>query len=107
MVEGSQGGRGSWDEGALEFAGLSRVRLDALLQELLGRVDEIMDHQERLRALLDAVVGIGADLNRNSTLDRVVTAACELVGARYGALGVVGRDGKRLVRFIPAAATEN
>ena len=91
---------GSWDEGALEFAGLSRVRLDALLQELLGRVDEIMDSQERLRALLDAVVGIGADLDLNSTLDRIVTAACELVGARYGALGVVGPDGKRLVRFI-------
>ncbi|MEU4392154.1 GAF domain-containing protein [Kribbella sp. NPDC023855] len=91
---------GSWDDGALEFAELSRVRLDALLQELLGRVDEIMDSQERLRALLDAVVGIGADLDLNSTLDRIVTAACELVGARYGALGVVGPDGKRLVRFI-------
>ena len=92
--------RGSWDEGTLEFAGLSRVRLDALLQELLGRVDEIMDSQERLRALLDAVVGIGADLDLSSTLDRIVTAACELAGARYGALGVVGPDGKRLVRFI-------
>ncbi|GAA0927533.1 two-component system sensor histidine kinase [Kribbella koreensis] len=97
--------RASWDEGALEFAGLSRVRLDALLQELLGRVDEIMDSQERLRALLDAVVGIGADLDLTSTLDRIVTAACELVGARYGALGVVGHDGKRLVRFITHGVT--
>jgi len=84
----------------LEFSGLSRVRLDALLQELLGRVDEIMDYQDRLRALLDAVVGIGADLDLNSTLDRIVSAACELADARYGALGVVGPDGKRLVRFI-------
>src|SRR5215217_680858 len=98
-------GRGSWDEGALEYAGLSRVRLDALLEELLGRVNEIMDHQERLRALLDAVVGIGADLDLNSTLDRIVTAACELVGARYGALGVVGHDRKRLVRFITHGVT--
>src|SRR5690349_7932717 len=64
-----------------------------------------MDHQERLRALLDAVVGIGADLDLNSTLDRIVTAACELVGAQYGALGVVGRDGKRLVRFITRGVT--
>ncbi|MDX6252786.1 MAG: hypothetical protein QOF10_6146 [Kribbellaceae bacterium] len=96
---------GSWDEGALEFAGLSRVRLDALLQELLGRVDEIMVSQERLRALLDAVVGIGSDLDLNSTLDRIVTAACELVGARYGALGVVGPDGSRLVRFITHGVT--
>ena len=105
MAEGPQG-RGKWDEGALEYAGLSRVRLDALLQELLGRVDEIMDYQERLRALLDAVVGIGADLDLNSTLDRIVTAACELAGARYGALGVVGPDGKRLVRFITHGVTD-
>ena len=97
--------RGSWDEGALEFAGLARVRLDALLQEVLGRVDEIMETQERLRALLDAVVGIGADLDLTSTLDRIVTAACELAGARYGALGVVGPDGKRLVRFITHGVT--
>ena len=100
MTERPKDPNASWDEGTLEFAGLSRVRLDALLQELLGRVDEIMDSQERLRALLDAVVGIGADLDLNSTLDRIVTAACKLVGARYGALGVVGPDGKRLSRFI-------
>ncbi|WP_405059966.1 GAF domain-containing protein [Kribbella sp. NBC_01505] len=91
---------GSWDDGALDNTGLSRVRLDALLQELLGRVDEVMDSQERLRALLDAVVGISSDLDLNSTLDRIVTAACELAGARYGALGVVGPDGKKLARFI-------
>ncbi|TKK76965.1 GAF domain-containing sensor histidine kinase [Kribbella jiaozuonensis] len=65
-----------------------------------------MDYQERLRALLDAVVGIGADLDLNSTLDRIVTAACELAGARYGALGVVGPDGKRLVRFITHGVTD-
>ncbi|GAB2605050.1 GAF domain-containing sensor histidine kinase [Kribbella endophytica] len=100
MTERPKDPNASWDEGTLEFAALSRVRLDALLQELLGRVDEIMDSQERLRALLDAVVGIGADLDLNSTLDRIVTAACKLVGARYGALGVVGPDGKRLSRFI-------
>ncbi|HZX04648.1 GAF domain-containing protein [Kribbella sp.] len=107
MAEGSRSAQGGWDEGALEYAGLSRVRLDALLQELLGRVDQIMEYQERLRALLDAVVGIGADLDLNSTLDRIVTAACELAGARYGALGVVGPDGKRLIRFITHGVTDD
>jgi signal transduction histidine kinase len=106
VAEGPRAEQGSWDEGALEFAGLSRIRLDALLQEVLGRVDEIMDTQERLRALLDAVVGIGADLDLTSTLDRIVTAACELAGARYGALGVVGPDGKRLVRFVTHGVTD-
>ena len=57
----------SWDHGALPTAGLSRVRLDTLLQELLGRVDEVMTTQERLRSLLDAVVGIGTDLDLTST----------------------------------------
>ncbi|KOX10446.1 GAF domain-containing protein [Micromonospora profundi] len=71
---------------------LSRVRLDELLQEMLDRVGEVMTSRERLRALLDAVVGIGTNLDLRSTLQRIVQAACELVGARYGALGVVGPD---------------
>ena len=76
---------GPWDEGTLEFAGLSRVRLDSLPQELLSRVDEMLDSQDWLRSLLDAVVSIGTDLDLNSALDRIVHAACELSGARYGA----------------------
>ncbi|MEU1251138.1 sensor histidine kinase [Micromonospora arida] len=71
---------------------LSRVRLDELLQEMLVRVGEVVTSRERLRALLDAVVGIGTNLDLRSTLQRIVQAACELVGARYGALGVVGPD---------------
>jgi signal transduction histidine kinase len=70
----------------------SRVRLDELLQEMLDRVGEVVTSRERLRALLDAVVGIGSDLDLRSTLRRIVEAACALVGARYGALGVIGPD---------------
>ncbi|WP_320064949.1 GAF domain-containing sensor histidine kinase [Micromonospora sp. RTGN7] len=71
---------------------LSRVRLDELLQEMLDRVGEVVTSRERLRALLDAVVGIGTDLDLRSTLGRIVASACELAGARYGALGVIGPD---------------
>ncbi|MEV1145317.1 GAF domain-containing protein [Micromonospora sp. NPDC049799] len=78
---------------------LSRVRLDELLQEMLDRVGEVVTSRERLRALLDAVVGIGSDLDLRSTLQRIVEAACSLVGARYGALGVVGHD-RMLYDFI-------
>jgi signal transduction histidine kinase len=63
------------------------------------------DHVDR--ALLDAVVGIGTDLDLSSTLDRIITAACELVEARYGALGVLGPDGKRMVRFVTYGVTED
>ena len=44
-------------------------------------------------ALLDAVVAISSDLDLHSVLDRIVISACQLTGARYGALGVIGADG--------------
>jgi signal transduction histidine kinase len=84
---------------SLGLTPLSRVRLDELLQELLDRVAEVMTSRERLRSLLDAVVGIGADLDLRSTLERIVVAACHLAGAKYGALGIVGGD-RKLVEFI-------
>ncbi|MFG2059824.1 GAF domain-containing sensor histidine kinase [Micromonospora sp. NPDC048871] len=59
---------------------------------MLDRVGEVVTSRERLRALLDAVVGIGTDLDLHSTLLRIVQSACELAGARYGALGVIGAD---------------
>jgi signal transduction histidine kinase len=84
---------------SLGLSPLSRVRLDELLQEMLDRVGEVVASRERLRALLDAVVGIGSDLDLRSTLQRIVEAACALVGARYGALGVIGPD-RMLSNFI-------
>src|SRR6187431_1904041 len=87
------------DPPSLGLTPLSRVRLDELLQEMLDRVGEVMASRERLRALLDAVVGIGTDLDLHSTLQRITVAACELTDARYGALGVIGPD-RTLVEFI-------
>nr|WP_232832181.1 GAF domain-containing protein [Nocardiopsis sp. FIRDI 009] len=74
--------------------------LDQLLVELRSRVDDAVVSRERLSALLDAVVMIGAGLDLQGTLRRIVEAAMTLVGARYGALGVLGRDG-RLDQFVP------
>ena len=45
------------------------------------------------RGLFSAVVSVAAGLELNSTLRRIVTNAVELVGARYGALGVLDEDG--------------
>ena len=42
------------------------------------------------QALLDAVIAISSDLDQRSVLTRIVEAACELTGARYAALGVIG-----------------
>jgi signal transduction histidine kinase len=89
---------------AFDISALSRARLDELLQELLERVNEVMSGRERLSALLEAVVGIGRDLDLHSTLQRIVVSACRLVGARYGALGVIGTD-RDLVEFITDGMT--
>jgi len=56
---------------------------------------------ERLHRLLDALVGIGSDLDLPATLERIVLAACDLTDARYGALGVIGDD-HQLTEFIAA-----
>src|SRR5918998_2350528 len=98
MTEDPRGPSASWRSG-LPLPALSSVDLDDLLHEVLGRVGEVVASRERLRALLDAVVAIGADLDLRSTLQRIVEAACALVGARYGALGVLGPD-RLLADFI-------
>jgi signal transduction histidine kinase len=74
-------------------AGLSGLRLDELLKEVQDRLTEIVKTRDRLQGLLDAVIAVGAGLELDSTLQRIVQAAVQLVGARYGALGVVGRRG--------------
>jgi signal transduction histidine kinase len=73
--------------------------LDTLLHELLDRVGDVLSSQERLRSLLDAVVDLSTDLDLQRVLRRITVAACDLAGARYGALGVLG-TGDRLAEFI-------
>jgi signal transduction histidine kinase len=87
------------DSSGFRLPQLSRVRLDELLHELLDRVGVVLATQDRLHALLDAVVSISSDLDLRSVLERIVAAACRLAGARYGALGVIGPD-RHLIEFI-------
>ncbi|MEO6712960.1 MAG: sensor histidine kinase [Mycobacteriales bacterium] len=44
------------------------------------------------RRLLDAILPVASDLSLPLVLRRIVESATELVGARYGALGVLGAD---------------
>jgi signal transduction histidine kinase len=54
-----------------------------------------------LGRLLDAVLAVAEDLDLEAVLERVVIAACGLVDARYGALGVVDDDDPgRLASFV-------
>lgn len=74
--------------------------LDNLLEDLRNRAQASDRAQERLAALLDAVLAVSADLDLAEVLSRIVRCACELVDARYGALGVLGADGEHLVDFV-------
>jgi GAF domain-containing protein len=82
-----------------------RVRLDELLHEVLDRVGDIVNSRERLRSLLDAVVGITTDLELRSTLHRSSGPRADWSGA-YGALGVIGQDQEHLVEFITLGLTD-
>ena len=79
--------------------------LDDLLEDLRNRAQASDRAQERLAALLDAVLAVSADLDLAEVLSRIVRCACELVDARYGALGVLGADGEHLVEFVAHGLT--
>ncbi len=74
--------------------------LDDLLDELRSRAQASSQSQQRLSALLDAVMAITTGLDLPEVLTRIVACACDLVDATYGALGVLGPDGEHLVEFV-------
>lgn len=65
-----------------------------------------IDDPGRLHQLVDAVLSIGADLSLPTVLRRIVTAGVDLVGARYGALGVLDSQRIGLSEFINVGLTE-
>jgi signal transduction histidine kinase len=72
---------------------LSGMRLTELIGEVQERLASVARSQERIQHLLDAFLSVSSGLDLDSTLRRIVEAAAELVDARYGALGVLGRHG--------------
>ncbi|GAA3103975.1 GAF domain-containing protein [Streptomyces rectiviolaceus] len=56
--------------------------------------------------LLDAVLGVGTDLELHTTLQHIVESATELTGARYGALGVIDPGHGKLTDLFTAGVTQ-
>ncbi|HEY2442019.1 MAG TPA: GAF domain-containing protein [Streptosporangiaceae bacterium] len=79
---------------------LPQLRLDDLLAELQVRLTAVVATRDRVHALLEAVIAVGRNLELEVVLRQIVQAAVTLVDARYGALGVIGPDG-RLAEFVP------
>jgi two-component system sensor histidine kinase DevS len=60
--------------------------------------------EERARRLVEAGLVLSSELSLPAVLQRIVELAADLTGARYGALGVLGRDG-RITEFITTGVT--
>lgn len=84
---------------AVTFPQIARLELDDLLEQLIERAQDVLNTQGRLRGLLLATRAISSDLSLPVLLQRIIESARDLVGARYGALGVLGSD-QQLEEFI-------
>jgi len=87
--------------GGMGFPDVPRLELDQLLMQLMERADDVLATQGRLRGLLRANALVAGELSLPVVLRQIVAAAQDLLGARYAALGVLGRDGE-LEQFVHA-----
>src|SRR5581483_4148050 len=60
----------------------------------------------RLWALVDAGIFVAGELKLEVVLDRIVAIACRIIGARYGALGVINRERNGLSTFVYRGISE-
>ncbi len=94
------------DSGDLSFPDAQRGELDHALDNLVARAHDVLKVQGRLRSLLRANQAIIEHLEISVVLHRIVQAAVDLVGAQYGALGVVAPDGS-LEQFITVGMSDH
>ncbi|MFF9075682.1 PP2C family protein-serine/threonine phosphatase [Streptomyces sp. NPDC014872] len=84
-----------------------RLRLDRQLDQIAAQLRELATAKDRLQGLLNAVLAISQETDLPAVLHRIVTTAKDLVGARYGALGVLDESGEQLEQFITAGLSES
>lgn len=65
-----------------------------------------MPSPDRQRALVEAGITLVSELDLDAILSQLVRTAAELAGARYAALGVIGRSGSTLERFLTYGLTD-
>lgn len=89
----------------LAFPDAPRGRLDRVINDLVASAQEVLATQGRLRSLLEASRTVSSELELPVVLRTIVAAAVELVGSRYGAIGVIAPDGS-LAQFIHVGVSE-
>jgi signal transduction histidine kinase len=105
VAEVPGGARAADAAGGLGFPDIPRLELDQLLVQVVDPADDALAAQGRLRGLLRANALVAGELSLPVVLRQIVAAARDLVGARYAALGVLGRDGE-LEQFVHAGMDE-
>ena len=103
MADGTTAGRADAADaaGGLGFPDVPRPELEQALVQLVERASDVLAAQGRLRGLLRANALVAGDLSLPVVLRQIVDAARDLLGARYAAIGVLGRDGE-LDQFVHA-----
>jgi len=88
---------------AVAVAGI--VVFSAIIFRFVGRLHEGLERRNReLLALHSAGLDVASELSLEVVLDKVVEQARNLVGAKYGALSVIDRDGN-IKEFITSGVT--
>jgi signal transduction histidine kinase len=81
------------------------MEFETLLRQFVDRAEETMASHSRLRDLVRVNNDLTSNLDLPTVLRRLVEIGLELVGARYGAMGVIG-DERRLEQFIHVGMEE-
>jgi two-component system, NarL family, sensor histidine kinase DevS len=81
------------DEPGLTFPDVPRMALEELIGRLTEQAQDVLAAQGRLRALIRANALVSGELNLRLVLRHIVSAAKDLVQARYAALGVLDDNG--------------
>lgn len=87
------------------YMSLLNLPLSADLDRLGEQMHDLARAQRSFQALLEAVVSISGELELPAVLRRIVRTAMELVGARYGAMGILDDTGEQLAEFVPLGLT--
>ena len=81
------------------------LTLGGLVDLVLDRAESPETARDQLAGLIAATQAISADLDLPTALSTLASVACDLVGARYAAIGVISPDGL-LEQFIHVGLTE-
>ncbi|WP_052440790.1 sensor histidine kinase [Streptacidiphilus anmyonensis] len=84
---------------------LGSLEVDDLVSEVAERLHAVAAVNDRMRELLEAVVAVSSGLDLHATLQRIATAAADLVDAEYAAVGVLEPHMHGLSDFIQVGVT--